>query len=173
MAVTYTPLPNDTYLHVLVDGGDIKLIPDGLGRYDGKVLRVEDLPPAAQSVKPSTPALLHPQMAEYKSKIEALGYTLVIDTSMNFTGASAYHYAEKRVLALTPTSTWPELEHEFQHAEFEHYLSKDFNHVVRMVEGGASLSSVLPADVLEQLGKGRVRRLEKLMRERDPRAGSE
>jgi hypothetical protein len=169
MGVSYTPLRNtQTDLASLVESGEIHYVSSKPDPFMGKVLRVDTLPGKKGPAKFSTPALLHPEMAAYKAKIEEMGYRLVVDTSIQFTGTGGYLWESERTLAILPDSDWATFAHEFQHLEFAHYLEKGFGQTASNVKRGYSLSSLLPAELRQTLGSARIKRLEALIRRELP-----
>jgi hypothetical protein len=129
----------------------------------GKILQIDDLPPAGKSTSYSTNALLHPEMAEYKAKLEKMGYHLTIDTSIPFTGSGAYFSSFDNIVALRPNSTWQTFLHEFQHAEFDHYFGAHFGQLQEVVASGKNLNQVFPNDLVQTLGKDRVSKIQSLL----------
>ncbi len=131
----------------------------------GVVFEVDRLPPAGSATGPGANAFRHPLMAEYKKKLEAMGYRLVVDTSIDYTGAGAYHWSHNHVIALRPNSSWQTFLHEFQHAEFAHYLERNFYSMqINVMDLGKPLATVLKPETLQALGTERVQRLETLIK---------
>jgi hypothetical protein len=134
------------------------------GSDTGKVLHIDALPPPGYSKSSSANAFLHPEMAEYKKRLEKMGYDLVVDTSLPQTGAGAYQWERMGVVALSPDSTWREFIHEFQHAEFAHYLGdKEILHLKFSRLEGKTVAEALNPQTANALGAARVARLQRLL----------
>jgi hypothetical protein len=129
----------------------------------GKVLTIDELPPPGTATGPSTNALLHPEMAAYKAKLEQMGYRLTVDTSTPFTGAGAYQWSYTKVVSLRPDSTWQTFLHEFQHAEFSHYLEGGFSRLEASVANGGTVRGLMSPQMVQTLGADKVQRLQTLL----------
>jgi hypothetical protein len=137
--------------------------PEQLENY-GKVLNIDKLPPPGTATGPKTNAFFHPEMARHKAELEQMGYRLTVDTSIPFTGAGAYHWSYTKVVSLRPDSTWQTFLHEFQHAEFSHYLKRSFSWLESRVSSGSTLHDSMSPQLIEKLGTDRVKRLETLLK---------
>lgn len=129
----------------------------------GKILMVTDLPPPGTATGPGVNAFVHPEMAAYQARLEAMGIDLVVDTSTNFGGAGAYFWGHTRVLALRPNSTWQTFLHEFQHVQFDRFVAPNFQRMQQLAISNRPIESALTAEQLTELGPQRVARLQELL----------
>lgn len=116
----------------------------GQDPFYGKIYNIVQLPPASKNGNFDSNAFEHPQMAEYHSKLKAMGYKLVVDSSLPFSNANNYFWQETKVVALRPNSTWSSFIHEFQHAEFESLISLNFSEIQSLAKkGGEEIAPML------------------------------
>ena len=130
----------------------------------GVVYLIDKLPKSLPEIGPQAQALTHPEMAAYKAKLEAMGYRLAVDTSLPHTGADGYVWSFTKVLALRSRAPWLTFLHEFQHAEFAHFLERDFDTLVTYSLKGKPIQEALPATTVQQLGPQRIERLNSLIK---------
>ena len=136
--------------------------------YYGTLRKVTKLPPAGTEASASTNAFLHPEMAKYKQRLDDMGYTLAIDTSLPQTGAEAYNWGYRKVVAMRPDSNWQTFVHEFQHVEYDRYLKRRFDKLRVAVSRGNKLEDVLKLKIQNRIGPERVRRLQNLLKKEVP-----
>ena len=155
------PVADITNLEINFDMGFTTVAPDSQAKvFFGHIYKVTKLPVSLGSRSSSANAFQHPEMEAYWEKVKALGYDLVIDSSLPHTGARAYFFNMKniKVIALQPDSKWREFRHEFQHLEFDAVIRPLFSELVRMrVEEKKDLLAALPSDIVSNIG---VRKLE-------------
>ena len=141
----------------------LELTPFENKEFYGSLLKVEKLPTPGKATGPSTNAFLHPEMGVYKKKLEDLGYSLAVDTSLSTTGAEAYFWGYNKVLALNPKSNWQTFVHEFQHAEFNKYMYPRFSKLQSAVNRGEKLEDILRLKVAKKLSPTKIKKLQALM----------
>jgi hypothetical protein len=165
MGVKFRPSNDPTYLDSNVNTWNKTKLETSPGQKPdyGKVLNIEELPPPGTATGPSTNAFLHPEMAAYKAKLEQMGYRLTVDTSTPFTGAGAYQWSYTKVVSLRPDSTWQTFLHEFQHAEFSHYLVYSFSRLEATVANGGTVRGLMSPQMMQTLGSEKVERLQTLL----------
>lgn len=146
----------------------LEILP-GRKPYYGKVLDIEDLPPPGIAKGPNTNAFFHPDMAAYKKKLEQMDYRLTVDTSTPFTGASAYASTQPKVVSIRPDSTWQTFLHEFQHAEFSHYIGDGFGRLEVAAAYGKSVRELMSPKMIQALGENRIKSLQRLLEKGLPR----
>jgi len=136
------------------------------GDHFGEILRVTELPTPVQNGSLSTPAFRHPEMAKHAEELRKMGYDLVVDTSMRGTNTGAYFWDHTRVIALRPDSNWQTFLHEYQHAQFAHFIRPRFSQYQEAVgTQGRSIREVLPERAIAAYGDREVGRLETLLRQ--------
>ena len=138
--------------------------------YYGQILKVDELPPPGKDRSAKAIALLHPEMAAYKKRVEDMGYQLVIDTSISSTGAEAYIFDYTKVLAISPKSSWQTFVHEFQHVEFNRYIRDRAWGYQLEINKQKKLVDVMRLRTQKKLGAERVKKLEALLKKQVPRA---
>ncbi len=165
MKIKFHPSEDPTILNSNVNTWkETKLeVPLGKKPDYGKVLTIDELPPPGTARGPNTNAFLHPEMADYKAKLEQMGYRLTVDTSTPFTGAGAYQLPYTKVVSLRPDSSWRIFLHEFQHAEFAYYLERDFSKLEASVASGKTMRDVMSPQLVQTLGGDRVQKLQNLL----------
>lgn len=136
----------------------------------GQILRIDSLPEPMPKGSALTNAFLHPDMKSYKAELDKMGISLVVDTSVGFTGSGGY-YTPGEMIAVTPNMSWHEFLHEFQHVQFDRYIRNDFNNYVYEVREGKDLLSVLPVEVVSKLGSKLIKQLEILIKKGIPENG--
>lgn len=132
--------------------------------FRGEIHRITELPKPVSRGTPSTPALQHPEMAEALRRARELGYDVVLDTTVTKTGAGAYFDPFTRRIALKPNSTWATFQHELQHLEFSEYVRPNMAKIRRIVDAKGDLTIGLPADVVADIGRERLQKIDSLIR---------
>lgn len=132
--------------------------------HPGRILKITKVPPPYSSGSWLTPALFHPELADYRAKLENMGITLVVDTSMTFKHYAGYFSAQRKLLAIQPGATWGTFLHEFQHAEFEANIAPYFDRMVGTINAGRNITDAVPKNVRKQLGEKKLQRLSELIR---------
>lgn len=166
LGVEYRQVYRTTYLEGNVryfNKQTLTNVAEGSAPNFGKILMVTELPPAGTATGPGVNAFLHPEMAAYKARLEAMGIDLVVDTSTSYGGAGAYFWGQTNVLALRPNSTWQTFLHEFQHAQFERFVSPNFTRMQHLTLGRRPIEEAFTPAQLQELGPQRIARLQDLM----------
>ena len=152
-------------LPLVRQSADLKSVNGPADRYDwGTVYEVKGLPKPLRKGTAKSNALKHPQMPAYLKRLESMGYTLHIDTTMGSIGYGAYVDPESKILVLRAQSPWSDLVHEFQHVEFNvHIGSKRIAQMVELRAEKKKLTGALPADVVAKIGVAKLKRIERLI----------
>lgn len=139
------------------------------------VLKITKLPEASARSDYFVNAFKHPMMKSYMKRLEKMGYDLVIDPTLGYTGIGGYFWKEIDGIGLLPSSTWGDFVHEFRHAQIEFFLRKNLLNTQSEVLVGKKLEKILSPEVVKELGGiKKVRRIESLMSKELPiRAVSE
>jgi hypothetical protein len=172
MGVTTSPSDKPTYLEVIEQKNlkETKVLPfpfaeGATEKYYGEMKQIDALPKPMTDTSPNSIALTHPEMADYLKKVKAAGYQVVIDTSLPYTGASAYFDKNLKVIAIRPNSTWSTFRHEYEHLEFYETVAKD-KRVEKMIllrAHGKNLSEALPSSVVQSIGKEKLEKIQALI----------
>lgn len=151
--------------------GSLKIKPmrytDGAQRpYYGEVLRIDLLPPPKARGSGSSLALTHPEMGAYLKQMRQMGYDLVVDSSQRHVGAFGYFSDARRVISISPDSTWATFIHEFQHLEFFEKIMKqnalrEFE-MIRLVDKEDLLTSLNP-EYVKYVGADKIRQIQSLL----------
>lgn len=161
-------MPGDTALEMGAWGWiDVTDIPPGAANhrgFRGELHRIAELPPPMKGATGRTPALQHPEMAAALERVRALGYDVVIDTTVRNTGAGAYFGPGLRRIAIDSRTPWASFKHELEHLEFHERVRPHLATMKQTVAGNGSLVSGLPREVVADIGRDRVRRIEGLLR---------
>jgi len=136
----------------------------------GKIIEISGFPPGYQfhHASRNTLALKHPDMKTGLKELEDMGYTLTVDTSLSSTEAGAYFSPTDKIIAIRSNSSWQTFQHEFQHAQYNHFVIPHFESLQANVIAGNKLADLLPAETVAAYGKNDVLKLEKLMRKQIP-----
>ncbi|MGZ6470046.1 MAG: hypothetical protein ACXWRZ_02730 [Bdellovibrio sp.] len=133
--------------------------------YYGEFLKIKKLPPPGDKGTFSN-ALNHPEMREYFKKMKKLKIDLVVDTSLRGTSTQAYYSNSYKVIALQPETSWLTFLHEFQHAQFDAFITPRIGSLKNAVQvGGRSIKKVLPKKIQNQYSDKELARLEKLLKQ--------
>lgn len=171
MGVKYSEVEVDTHLRNAELRGETTVKPDDDGIVDdGQVLEVTGLPKPRATGNVNTPAFSHPEMADYMNRLKQMGYRVVVDTSLNHTGAGGYMSPTEKFIAMEPDSTWQTFVHEYQHLEFQETIEPNFAKWAEAKKTtGATLESVVDAETKARIGPKKLARLEQLMDRELPR----
>lgn len=132
----------------------------------GQLYEIQALPTAAKA-SGSQYALLHPEMAAHKAELERLGYKMVVDSTLQLGPVQGYLDPTRKVVGIGPHANWSLFKHEFQHVEFDHFISARIDKYVEMKKEGKSLAELWRGQgrAVERLGMASVRKIEKMLNE--------
>ena len=160
LGVAYKSIDLPTLLKTEVENGNLKI--NG-NRFSEKIFEIIELPKTKGKKDFRTKALLHPDLPIYVEKLKRMGHKLVIDTSMEFAGAGGYFNDVDGVIAILPDSSWITFLHEFQHAEFNRYVSPIFDSLEETAMDQESLEFLIKNSGLSELSSERVSRIVELI----------
>jgi hypothetical protein len=168
MGVDYWPTMRNPTLEDRIRFGwsdtKVKPLTGATNPFYGRIYDIDKLPVPATKGSAFTKALQHPEMEDKLKWMKSLGYELVIDTSLPFTGAGAYFSPTKKVIALKPDSKWLDFIHEFQHLEFHEFIgAKRLKEMIGHRAAGKELRDVLPEKVQSEIGKDKIVKIQELI----------
>ena len=159
MGVDYSKkLDSKPSIYSLIRTGEIAAARDfnSSGPFYGNILRIRKGATGRRHTNPRGLALKHKDIDAKIKEAEQMGVKVVIDTTLNRTGAKGYYRGNEKILAISSDSNWLTFEHEFQHALFSNYLlghvlrDSPFNSVRLISNSGQSLRQMrqqLPAQI--------------------------
>lgn len=159
MGVATEPVEIETFLENGFYGRPEIVMNDTRPLFMGKIYKILNLPQPEKSQGFFAKALKHPQMAFYKERMEKLGHSLVIDSSLPHSGAAGYYWAPGKIIAITPDCEWGTFIHEFQHLEFQVFLSHRLPELRDKVRRGLDIESLLAETGVYSKRSSRLRKL--------------
>lgn len=123
------------------------------------------LPAPVEKPNAFTNMFYHPELPIYLEKMKALGFRLVVDSTLSHAGAGGVMDWDKRIIGVTPNAKWQVFVHEFEHLKFELFLrAVKSPKVISYIDKNAKI----PDEVIAILGLHRTKWVNRLAQEDMP-----